>query len=307
MQLIPVPAALLAFRLRSSLGCQKQAGIPDRGRYAKKMKTPFVVLHVLAAVILLSGLAVFLSGHSLPVYTDPKAPEELSHKLQDLPREERFSQWYQQLAQHETSHKRLTDLGRGLIALGLGISIGALFLHWLPKTNGNRVGLWIAVFWTILWGIKFPLTMWYYSVRQSRFDYPVWGDSIAIGVFQDCLAWVFGFIAFSILLSVLMMRHQFPVSVVLRSPTGGWGWIRTSGLWLWMTLLAACILPAIGDGDEGMVLSCTAAIPVILIALSAPEKKHNKTSLLTPDPPRVPADSADSTLTQKSEPAPGQA
>ena len=32
VQLIPMPSALLAFRLRSSLGCQKQVGIPDRGR-----------------------------------------------------------------------------------------------------------------------------------------------------------------------------------------------------------------------------------------------------------------------------------
>ena len=235
------------------------------------MKTPLVVLQVVAAVILLSGLTVFFSGGSLPVYTDPKAPEELSHKLEDLPRNERFTQWYQQLAEVETSHKRQTDLGRGLVALGLGISIGALFLHWLPKTNGKRVGIRIAVFWTILWGVKFPLTMWYYSVRQSRFDYPVWGDSIAIGVFQDCIAWVVGFIAFSILLAVLMRRYRFPVSVALRSPTGGWGWLRTIGLWLWMAILTACILPAIGDGDEGMVLSCTAAVPVILLALSAPK------------------------------------
>jgi hypothetical protein len=271
------------------------------------MKTPLVLLQVVAALIFLIGLAVFFSGNSLPVYTDPKAPEELSHKLENLPRDERFSQWYQQLAQVETSHKRQTDLGRGVLALGLGISIGALFLHWLPKTNGQRVGICIAGFWTMLWGLKFPLTMWYYSVRQSRFDYPVWGDSIAIGVFQDCIAWGVGFVVLSILLALLMMRHRFPVSIALRRPTGGWGWIRTIGLWLWMALLGACILPAIEDGDEGMVLSCTAVIPVILLALSAPEQRNNKVSLLTNESLRFPADAMDSTLTQKSEPAPGQA
>jgi hypothetical protein len=268
------------------------------------MKTPLVALQVLAAVLLLSGIGVFLSGHSLPVYTDPNAPEELSRALQDLPRDERFAQWYRQLPGHETSHKRFTDLGRGLIAFGLGISIGAIFLHCLPKANGKRVGAWIAAFWTILWSIKFPLTMWYYSVRQARFDYPVWGDSIAIGMFQDFFAWVLGFIALSLLLAALMIRHRFPVSVALRSPAGRWGWIRAIGLWLWMILLAACILTAIGDGDEGMVLSCTAAIPVILLALSAPEQRHNKTPLPTPDPPRVPAESMDSTPTQESEAAP---
>jgi hypothetical protein len=32
MDRIPMPAALLAFRLRSRLGCQKQVGIGHRGR-----------------------------------------------------------------------------------------------------------------------------------------------------------------------------------------------------------------------------------------------------------------------------------
>jgi len=35
VQLIPMPSALLAFRLQSRLGCQKQVGIPDRGRSQK--------------------------------------------------------------------------------------------------------------------------------------------------------------------------------------------------------------------------------------------------------------------------------
>jgi hypothetical protein len=247
------------------------------------MKNPLMVLQVLAAFFVLSGIGVFLSGHSLAVYTDPKAPETLSNALQDLPRDERFTQWYKQLPEHETSHKRLSDIGRGLVALGLGVFIGASFLHWLPKTNGKLTAVWIGALWTILWAIKFPLSMWYYSVRQSRFDYPIWGDSTAIGMFQDFFAWVLGFFASSIVLAVFMIRHQFPVRVELRRPTSGWGWFRTIGLWFWMLLLAACILPAIGDGDEGMVLPCTAALTVILLALSAHEKRHNKTLVATGD------------------------
>jgi len=38
VQLIPMPSALLAFRLRSRLGCQKQVGIPDRGRSPEKWR-----------------------------------------------------------------------------------------------------------------------------------------------------------------------------------------------------------------------------------------------------------------------------
>ena len=35
MQLVTMPSALLAFRLRSRLGCQKQVGASDRGRSEK--------------------------------------------------------------------------------------------------------------------------------------------------------------------------------------------------------------------------------------------------------------------------------
>lgn len=38
MDRIPMPAALLACRLRSSLGCQKQVGIGHRGRSAPAKK-----------------------------------------------------------------------------------------------------------------------------------------------------------------------------------------------------------------------------------------------------------------------------
>ncbi len=94
------------------------------------MKPPLVVLQVLAAVTLLSGVAVFFSGHSLPVYTDPGAPEELSRKLENLPREERFHQWYQQLEQYETSHKLLRDFPQATDGPREGIDcLGARDLH----------------------------------------------------------------------------------------------------------------------------------------------------------------------------------
>ncbi len=235
------------------------------------------------------------SARSLPVYTDQEAPATLSRTLEDLPRDQRFKKWYQELPKFETAHKRLTDQGRGLMALGIGISCGALFLQLLQNAGENRGGLLIGVYWTLLWAVKFPLTVWYYTVRQTRFDYPVWGDSIPIGIFQDWIVWVLGFAVFTILLHVLMKRHKFPPAISLCSPQGPWGWTRTIVLWLWILLLLACILPAVRDGDEGMVLSCTGAVPVILLALSATTQRHGKTSILTHDHLASPSCEANST------------
>jgi|GEM_PF-4097393 len=149
--------------------------------------------------------------------------------------------------------------------------------------------------------------MWYYSVRQDRFDYPVGGDAIAIGIFQDFIAWVFGFVIFTVLLRVIMIRHKLPAAILLRSPQGAWAWARTITLWLWILLLLVCIYPAIGDGDEGMALSCTGAIPVILIALSAIPHRQNEASLVTPDTQPVQSGDAEPTPLPKSEHDPEQA
>ena len=88
-------------------------------------------------------------------------------------------------------------------------------------------------------------------------------------MYRDFGAWALGFIVLSPMIAILMIGHHFPKSVSLSKPVGIWGWFRMVTLWLWILLLMACILPAITDGDEGMVLSCTAAIPVIILALSA--------------------------------------
>ena len=226
-------------------------------------------MQTVAAVILLVGGVILISGHSLPIYVDSASPEDLSQKLEDLPRDERFNEWYKQRSEIETAHKNQTDLGRALMALGLGICISSLFLRFLSSRSVRVASLSIWIYWSLLWAVKFPLSMWYYSVRQARFDYPIWGDSIGIGLFQDFFAWILGFVVFSVLLVIVMIRYSFASRIALKKPIGVWPWIRTVLLTLWIFLLLVCIFPALMDGDEGMVLSCTGAIPIILLSLSS--------------------------------------
>ena len=50
MELIPVPAALLARRLRSRLWCQKRAGIPHRRRWPENMNPLAIIAKIIAAI-----------------------------------------------------------------------------------------------------------------------------------------------------------------------------------------------------------------------------------------------------------------
>lgn len=252
----------------------------------KSMKPVYVILFAAAGFLLLVGTISLVSGLSHPVYTDPDAPAKLSESLKNLPREERFEKWYQLRPTIETPHKTRADFGRGIIALALGTFLATLLLQLLPKVGSKFVGFTVWSYWIALWAIKFPLTIRYYALRQSRFDYPVWGDSVAIGIAEDFFVWGVGFVIFSSFLAMLMFNRRMPKAINLRTQKGAWSRIRTVILWLWIALLLTCIFPAIPDGDEGMVLSCTAAIPVILLALSATSRHDPLCEALFP--PRQP-------------------
>jgi len=71
--------------------------------------------------LLCCGVALVIASLSMPVYTDPEAPSRISMALSEAPREVRFKEWYLQLKAFETPHKSISDLGRGVIASGIGL------------------------------------------------------------------------------------------------------------------------------------------------------------------------------------------
>jgi len=249
------------------------------------MKPVLLVLLAVVGVIALQGMGMLVKGSDLPVYTDPDAVARLDLGLMNLPRDQRFERWYRELPRYETAHKQLTDTGRGLISLAAGILLGSYFLYLLGRTSERRSVWLVWTYWTLLWAIKFPLTMWYYVLRYERRDYPSWGDSFVIGVMQEWMAWAVGFVVFTVLLRVLMTRHGFPRAVRFSKPRGRWGWTRAITLWLWIALLLVCGFPAIGEGDEGMVLSCMGAVPVLLLALAAIGQRCDEPVLAAADLP----------------------
>ena len=76
MQLIPMPSALLSclllFPLRGQEPCQKQVGIPDRGRRKQNMPSLRTIIFILA-IVAFQGSSVFadsLSKQPFCIYTD---------------------------------------------------------------------------------------------------------------------------------------------------------------------------------------------------------------------------------------------
>ena len=236
-----------------------------------------LIIFALVCAVIGAGLVLFAS--SLPVYNDPGAPGRLSGELEALPREERFEEWYSRLQKHETPHKKLADVGRGLLALGFGI--------------GGAVGLWKAyhryeilrkvvpllIIWNALWAIRIPLSEWYHMLRQRRSDYPPWGDSIGIPIYSESVAWVLGAIVTTAVLVVLRVRHPLPATIRISKPASLFTWLRAFFIGLWLVLLILCVVSGVLDGDEGMVIGPVVGCVVLLAFLSAKQERD----CVTPD------------------------
>lgn len=236
---------------------------------------------VILLVLCLGGL-FWVMGAAQPVYTDAEAPGRLSFQLSDLPREQRFSQWHEELRHYETSHKWMSDFGRGLIAFGLGLGLAASLRSMLRNTGGRaRVALFTGA-WIGLWAARMPFTFWYYTLRQQRFDYPVWGDSIAIPVLSENLSSAAGCVLLGILAALLMIRHSIDSSFTIRKPSGFVGWLRAGILWLWAAVLLLCIVGGTWDGNEGLVVCCLGASPLLLALITAVPTAKTPESGLNP-------------------------
>ncbi len=225
--------------------------------------------------ILITGIILWIVGFWMPVYTDMEAPFRISNELQDSPREVRFKEWHLRLAAYETPHKRLTDLGRGLIAFGLG-SILAWGIETIYRRLNHKTRLpFFVVAWLALWAIQIPLSVWYYTIRQHRFDYPVWGDSIAIPIASGAVGSMVGALLSILLILVLMFRRNLPSTLELTFPSGILNRIRFVLIGFWIAALGLGTLGGVWNGDEGMVISCRAAIPLLFIVLVARRRELN--------------------------------
>lgn len=158
----------------------------------------------------------------------------------------------------------------------MALALGVLLSFGIGIFYRASLGLprWIifAISWLALWALKVPLTIWYYGVRQRRFDYPVWGDSTGIPIALETMTWIAGAIISGIAILILMCGHSFSSMLQPPKPQGILQWTRTLIVACWLILLAVSIISGVWDGNEGMVIPCMGAIPLLLAVLGATRK-----------------------------------
>lgn len=224
-----------------------------------------------AILLILAGGWCLLHSNAFPAYPDQEARWELANELENLPRETQFAEWHSRLRALETPRKRFSDLGRGLCAAGVGLLGATAFWVLYHRHRCMRQVRAIFVLWWGLWLVRVPLTVWYYTLRQKRGDYPWWADSIGIGIFSASFTWIIGAAVSSLVLRQMLVRHPLPDAIQLTRPVSRYGWVRATFIGLWLLFLANSVLWGVPEGDEGSVLTGILASVILLAFLSATE------------------------------------
>lgn len=223
-------------------------------------------------LILGIGAGLYVYGQSFSVYTDMNGPNDLARIYDDTPDESRTQKWFEELAKIETPHKRYTDLGRGLMALAAGLGF-AWRLAWKYERK-SLDGKWVYLqrAWFGLWLLRMPLIVTYYVLRANRHDYPWWADTIAIPIFSGWISMIVGHEVSVRILRRGLRGNVLPGRIPWRFPPGSWRSTRFALVALWLVVLLGLVVWGVMDGDEGLVIACTGAVPVLLAFLAASPK-----------------------------------
>lgn len=230
--------------------------------------------YLVATLAAISGIVCLKRAREFPVYTDMLAPSRLSMELRDHPRDKKFPEWEKRLSTYETPHKRLYDLGCGLLGLGAGTLLSLGICGCYSKVSAIRRARFVIVTWICLWVLPALFSPWYYSVRQKRFDYPTWGDSTSIGTFLSWFAVGLGCVIFGAIAKTLMIGHQLSPNLRPCRPRGFWGWLRGLLLALWIVMLLKSVIPSVEDGNVGRILFAVGSLPLMFAMLSAEPRRE---------------------------------
>lgn len=177
------------------------------------MKTIYRALLVLCFI---SGIGLYASSLRYAWYTVSEQDlGQLSQSLEDKPRDERFREWYRQRKQLETPRKALHDTGIGLMAFAVTLAVFHVMTGFPLKDARTPKRKWsfVGIYWSAI-VLQVPAAVYYLSHRQSRFEYPAWGDSIGIGLagtIFGCM--LFGIIGTLLFLAILW-KTRFPADLL---------------------------------------------------------------------------------------------
>ena len=177
------------------------------------------IYNIILALCLLAGIGLYASSFRYQWYTvSEQEMGRLSQRLADKPREVRWREWYSERKALEPPRKSLHDAGIGLMALA--VTLGVLrFISGFPlkdaRTPKNRwsfMGLFLLAL-----ALQVPASVYYLGHRQSRFEYPTWGDSTGIGLVQTVFGCIVSAVIGTLFFLLVLRKATLPANLYVWS------------------------------------------------------------------------------------------
>lgn len=190
-------------------------------------------------ILAVAGMGYILSSIRQPWYPE-EAVKELVIRTEGLSGNMRNQEWWTGRSQLISPRVRYTDFGLGLIAtsgmLGFLLHIGGVPLRdaHSPKNRVHFIVIYLSAI-----GIQCLTSPFYYGLRQHRFEYPPWADSMGIPISVEFTACIFIAILGSLLWWPFLAASRFPARLLV--------WPQKQQLFnvvISILLTACCIPPA---------------------------------------------------------------
>jgi hypothetical protein len=206
-------------------------------------------------IILLIGIALFSYSLTLPYYKDQKTADELIDKSYDIDK----ATYYKKEAQLRTPKLSFMDVGAGLSVASLTILVFLLarkirhFSDFHKMVSLKRTAIFIIS--NLTWLIMIPGTIWYYTFRGGRGDYPPFADSIGIPINQQTTGFLFLIIPINLFLLIATVKSSLPARIFIKADE----YVGSTIFWevffgFWLLLNMFCFITFVIGGDHVSII-----------------------------------------------------
>ena len=171
------------------------------------------MIRIVIFVFLIAGLFSFFYSFDMPKYKDQRLADKLLSDCYGISK----SEFYKNDFENRTNKNIFMDVGSGVAVASATL---LLFMIVFRLNNFNDIRriksasiMWIFVISNINWLLLFPSTIWYYTFRAQRGDYPPFADSIAIPIMSQSIAFLVFLIPMNIFLIVTSINCQLPTTL----------------------------------------------------------------------------------------------
>jgi hypothetical protein len=200
---------------------------------------------------LIIGLGFFMYSKTLPYYTDSQKGAELLIKSYSLDKDD----FEKRQVELRTNKVKFMDFGAGL-AIASGTVLLFLLMFRIKEPSDfkkvktmNKIMVFVSA--NLIWLLLIPGTIWYYTFRGARGDYPPFADSIGIPISAQIPFYLQLMIPLNLFLIVTTYKAKLPTTLFIVSDKKEKLIILIEfffGCWLFLNLFF--MITFIYDGDH---------------------------------------------------------